>query len=87
MNHIHEILIEGKTIPTGEGATVRPMTLGDCIEWRNDLVDVSDAEELLDILIAEVRWLHTQAEHREQGLRDLGLAEAEALLCALAMTS
>ena len=87
MSHTHEILIEGKTVPTGEGAAVRPMTLDDCIEWRNDLVDVSDAEELLDILIAEVRWLHTQAEHREQGLRDLGLAEAEALLCALAMTS
>jgi hypothetical protein len=48
------ILIEGRNVPTGEGVTVRPMTLDDCIEWRKDLVDVSDAEELLDILIAEV---------------------------------
>jgi hypothetical protein len=62
------IIIEGKTVPTGEGVTVRPMTLDDCIEWRNDLVDVTDAEELLDILIAEVRRLHTQAEHREQNV-------------------
>lgn len=56
------IFIEGKTVPTGEGAAVRPMTLDDCIEWRNDLVDVTDAEELLDILIAEIQRLHTQAE-------------------------
>lgn len=48
------IIIEGKTIPTGEGAAARPMTLNDCIDWRNDLVDLSDAEELLDILLAEV---------------------------------
>lgn len=72
------IIIEGKTIPTGEGATVRPMTLNDCIEWRNDLVDVSDAEELLDILIAEIQRLNEpdqRRQRREQRLRDLGFEE------------
>ena len=69
------IIIEGKTVPTGEGADVRPMTLDDCIEWRNDLVDVSDAEELLDILIEEIRRLHTRAERRSDRLRDLGFEE------------
>lgn len=68
------IIIGDKTIPTGEGATVRLMTLNDCIEWRNDLVDVSDAEELLDILVKEVRRLHenfsvVNAENRR--LRDV----------------
>ena len=57
------IIIEGRNVPTGEGVTVRPMTLDDCIEWRSDLVDVSDAEELLDILIAEIKRLNT--ENRE----------------------
>lgn len=61
------ILIEGRNVPTGEGVTVRPMTLNDCIEWRNDLVDVSDAEELLDILIAEIKRLNTE----NRGLRDV----------------
>jgi hypothetical protein len=72
------IIIEGKTIPTGEGVNVRPMTLADCIEWRNDLVDVSDAEELLDILIAEIKRLHEpdqQRQRREQRLRDLAFEE------------
>ena len=54
------ILIEGQMVPTGEGSAVRPMTLDDCIEWRNDLVDVTDAEELLDILIAEINRLNTE---------------------------
>ena len=67
------IIIEGRNVPTGEGANVRPMTLDDCIEWRNDLVDLSDAEELLDILIAEVERLNEpdqQRQRREQVARD-----------------
>jgi hypothetical protein len=72
------IIIEGKTIPTGEGNAIRPMTLDDCIEWRNDLVDVTDAEELLDILIAEIKRLNEpdrQRQRREQRLRDLAFEE------------
>jgi hypothetical protein len=68
------IIIEGRNVPTGEGVTVRPMTLDDCIEWRNDLVDVSDAEELLDILLDEIRRLHTKAE-RDRSASDADLAK------------
>lgn len=72
------IIIEGKNVPTGEGADVRPMTLADCIEWRNDLVDVSDAEELLDILIAEIVRLNEPDQQRqrwEKVARDYGFEE------------
>jgi hypothetical protein len=72
------IIIEGKNVPTGEGVTVRPMTLDDCIEWRNDLVDLSDAEELLDILIAEIVRLNEpdqQRQRREQVARAHGFEE------------
>jgi hypothetical protein len=83
------IFIEGHLIPGGDSEDrMRPLTLDDCRNYHNGILSsLMDAEELLDILIAEIQRLHTQAEHREQSLRDLGLAEAEALLCALAMTS
>ena len=69
------IIIEGQTVPTGENNTVRPMTLEDCIESRNNLADLMDAEALIDILIAEIDRLHTQAERRSERLRELGFEE------------
>lgn len=58
------IIIEGQTVRTGEGNTTRLMTLDDCIEWRNNLVDIMSAEELIDILIDEIRHLHNKKNER-----------------------
>lgn len=69
------IIIEGQTVPTGEGIAVRPMTLDDCIESRNNLADLMDAEALIDILVEEIRRLHTKAD-RDRSASDADLAKS-----------